>query len=168
MTDRTITKTYVESHVKEVEETLYLCRNCEQAYPDDEIITLAVDVDTDDDWNAERQVCEHCAETVLGYHELTGTERVAESIQHISWTDVKAIFPPLGRIAIPLIVTGFVGYVGLSIINAVLSELDEPATLQALSESSKGIGHTVIGLVPVLVAVIFLIAIGSTVMPRRI
>ncbi|MFC6975654.1 hypothetical protein ACFQL1_14925 [Halomicroarcula sp. GCM10025709] len=67
--DRTITRTRTEHRVEEVEEELHLCRNCDQAYQPDEMLTVGVDISKHDRAYAKRKLCAGCADSVLDYAE---------------------------------------------------------------------------------------------------
>lgn len=67
MTDRTITKTRTEINYEEVEETLYVCRNCDQAFQDENIVPVPLgDAESEED-REYRQLCNSCSESVLDY-----------------------------------------------------------------------------------------------------
>lgn len=76
---RTVTRTRTEIAVEEIQEELFVCRNCEQAFDEDEMLTVGVDVDEDGDHIEERQFCHHCADSLLDYRNPDSvTEYVAE------------------------------------------------------------------------------------------
>lgn len=109
---RTVTNTRTQVEVEEiqVEETQYLCRNCDQAYDEDRMLTVGVELNEDGEAEEERQLCRACAESVLDYrepetlHEYVNEIRKTYEIEEVA----KALFwlSGAGSIAIGLLTFG--------------------------------------------------------------
>jgi hypothetical protein len=159
---RTVKRTRTEINVDEVEETLYLCRNCEQAYEREQIITLAVNIDEDEEWPAERQVCEHCAETVLGYTKAESrNERIAQSLEHWSGEDVRDVAVGLcgGLIALAIPVSILVGILWL--ISDIVVKLSSPEHQAAIQEASKETAGIIDPIAPLVLLMVLTVIIAT-------
>lgn len=82
---RTVTRTREKIEVEEVEETLYVCENCDQAYENSEMVTVGLDVDEDGGVEEERQVCLNCTDGLFDYDKNQSvTDYVSHRTRHWS------------------------------------------------------------------------------------
>jgi len=163
---RTITRTSVE--VTEVQEREYICRNCDQGFDEEEIVTVGIDVDEDGENEEERQFCLHCSDELFDY-------RPAESVtdyvnQRTRTWDAKdwavSIASPVGSLTLAMATFFFGGTVLLRAAEGFSQALQESLTSISSTMTATTPAADILGLLPVLVTMVVLVALVQPVIGR--
>jgi len=159
-TQRTRTREVVEAQTVEEEE--HYCPHCEQWFDEHQLVPVGIAVDGDgEDPEEVDQLCETCAENIFGYDGPTGVlQAVRDEVQRWTW---KEMISSGVSTAIPLGVAA----ICLKTLSSVLAEMSVPKAASTFKVASETV-TSVMGLIPVVVALALLISIASTIGPRRI